>query len=103
MYKPGYSLKIQALPDLTATNEYGTYTYCRVPVQDTGFTYGDYGAIKVRDVGYWQGDESFVTESGFENQYYTDGTAKGCLDVMVQYYVSAGNLGYNYDSYTPAE
>ncbi len=103
VFKPGYSLKIQALPDLTKTDDYGTYTFCRVPVQSTGHTYGDFGVIGVRDIGYWQSDESFVTEGGFESCYYTDGPDKGCLYVYVQYYVTAGNLGYNYDVYTPDE
>lgn len=101
VFKPGYSLKIVALPEYTNTDDYGTYTFCRVPVQDTGFSYGDYGAIGVRDIGYWQGDASYVTDGGFESCYYTDGPKKGNLYIYVQYYVSAGNLGYNYDSYVP--
>lgn len=101
VFKPGYSLKVVALPDYTNTDDYGTYTYCRVPVQDTGFTYGDYGAIGVRDIGYWQGDASYVTDGGYESCYYTDGPEKGYLYIFVQYYVSAGNLGYDYDSYVP--
>ena len=102
VFKPGYSLKIVALPEYTNTDDYGTYTFCRVPVQDTGFSYGDYGAIGVRDIGYWQGDESYVTQNGFESCYYTDGPDKGCLYVYVQYFVSAGNPGYNYDVYVPS-
>lgn len=101
VYKPGYSLKIVTIPGLTATDDYGTYTFCRVPVQDTGFSYGEHGAIGVRDIGYWQGDESYVTEGGFESCYYTEGADAGCLYIMVQYYVSAGNLGYDYDQYVP--
>lgn len=101
VFKPGYSLKIVALPEYTNTDDYGTYTFCRVPVQDTGFTYGDYGAIGVRDIGYWQGDASYVTDGGFESCYYTDGPEKGNLYICVQYYVSAGSLGYDYDSYVP--
>lgn len=101
VFKPGYSLKIVALPDLTNTDDYGTYTFCRVPAQDTGYSYGDYGAIGVRDIGYWQGDETYVTEGGSESCYYTDGAAKGYLYIYAQYYVSAGNLGYNYDEYAP--
>ena len=102
VFKPGYSLKIVALPEYTNTDDYGTYTFCRVPVQDTGFSYGNYGAIGVRDIGYWQGDEAYVTQNGFESCYYTDGPDKGCLYVYVQYFVSAGNLGYNYDVYVPS-
>lgn len=102
VFKPGYSLKIVALPEYTNTDDYGTYTFCRVPVQDTGFSYGDYGAIGVRDIGYWQGDASYVTDGGYESCYYTDGPEKGYLYIFVQYYVSAGNLGYDYDFYAPS-
>lgn len=101
VFKPGFSLKIVALPDYTATDDYGTYTFCRVPVQATGLSMGEYGAISVRDVGYWQGDESYITEGGYESCYYTEGTDAGCMYVMAQYYVAAGNLGYNYDTYVP--
>lgn len=101
VFKPGYSLKIVALPEYTNTDDYGTYTFCRVPVQDTGFSHPDYGAIGVRDIGYWQGDASYVTDGGYESCYYTDGPEKGYLYIFVQYYVSAGNLGYAYDSYVP--
>ena len=101
VYGPGYSLKIVTLPDYTNTDDYGTYTFCRVPNQPTGLTLGNHGAIGVRDIGYWQGDESYVTEGGFESCYYTDGPSQGKLYIMVQYYIAAGNLGYNYDSYIP--
>ena len=101
VYGPGYSLKIVTLPDYTNTDDDGTYTFCRVPNQPTGLTYGDFGAIGVRDIGYWQGDESYVTEYGYESCYYTDGPSQGELYIMVQYYIAAGNLGYNYDSYIP--
>ena len=101
VFGPGCSLKIVVMPDYTNTDDYGTYTFGRVPVQDTGFISPDFGPIGVRDIGYWQGDDSFVTEGGFESCLYTDGPDKGCLYLYVQYYVTKGNLGYNYDSYYP--
>ena len=101
VFKPGYSIKFFLLPDLTNTDKYGTYTFARVSAQDTGYTYGDYGAIGVRDIGYWQGDDSYVTEGGFESCFYTDGPEKGYVYLYVSYYISAGTLGYDYDVYVP--
>lgn len=101
VFKSGYSLKIVLLNDYTATDDYGTYTYVRVPNQDTGLSYGDHGAIGVRDVGYWQGDDTYVTESGYQGCFYTDGPEKGYVYVCAQYYVSAGHLGFDYDVYVP--
>ena len=80
-------------------DEDGVYTFFRVPAQATPFTYGTYGTISVRDVGYWQGDVSWITEGGYESGMYAD---HSCF-IMVQYYVSAGNLGYGYDFFTPDE
>lgn len=96
----GKSLKFQTLPDYTGKDAYGTYTYFRVPDQKTGLTYGSYGEIGVRDVGYWQGDAAYVTDHGYESGIYTAGDVNYCF-VCVQYYVSAGNLGYDYDEFVP--
>ena len=94
---PGHSLKFTLLPDYQAEDEDGVYTYFRVAPQATGLEYGSYGAIGVRDIGYWQGDDAFVTSYGYESGMYEDGY---CF-LFVQYYVSAGNLGYQYDYFVP--
>ena len=101
-YGPGNPLKIRLLPDYTATDADGTYTFFRIPEQTTGLTFGNYGPVSVRDVGYWQGDDSFVTDSGYESGMYEDGF---CF-IAYQYYVAAGNLGYfvqgdDYDYFVP--
>ena len=101
VFKPGYSLKIVLLPDLTKEDDYGTYTFARIPAQETGYSLGENGPIRVRDIGYWQGDDSYVTEGGYESCFYTDGPEKGYVYVFAQYYVAAGNLGYDYDVYVP--
>ncbi|MBQ8889429.1 MAG: hypothetical protein IJY59_08090 [Bacteroidaceae bacterium] len=90
-------MKIQLLPDYTATDADGTYTYFRIPATTTPFTYGNYGAVSVRDVGYWQGSSAWVTDNGYESGMYED---YSCF-LMIQYYVSAGNLGYDYDYFIP--
>jgi hypothetical protein len=96
VFGPGYHLKINLL-DITATDAGGEYTYFRIPATETPFTYGSYGTISVRDVGYWQGSDAFVTEGGYESGMYAD---YYCF-LMIQYFVSAGNLGYNYDEFVP--
>lgn len=101
VFKPGYSLKIVLLPNLTKKDDYGTYTFARIPVQDTGFVLGENGPIGVRDIGYWQGDDSYVTAGGYESCFYTDGSDKGYVYVCAQYYVAAGSLGFDYDTYVP--
>lgn len=94
VFGPGYSLKINIL-DLTGSDENGEYRYFRVPVTETPITYGDHGAVGVRDIGYWQGSDAWVTENGYESGMYSN---YDCF-IYVQYFVSAGNLGYNYDRF----
>ena len=103
VFGTGNHMKIRLLPDYQATDADGTYTFFRIPAQTTGLTFGSYGAVSVRDVGYWQGDDSWVTEGGYESGMYEDGF---CF-IAYQYYVSAGSLGYfagsgnNYDFFVP--
>ncbi len=98
----GYHLKFTTLPDYTAEDDYGTYTYIRVEPQTTAYTYGNYGAVFTRDIGYWQGDAAYVTEYGYEGGIYTSGDTNFVF-LMLQYYVASGaSFGYNnYDTFTP--
>ena len=93
VFGAGYHLKLNILPGYTGKDENGEYRFFRVPDTETSISYGDYGHIFVRDIGYWQGNDGFVTESGYESGMYEDG---GCF-LCLQYYVSAGSLGYDYD------
>lgn len=68
--------------------------FCRVSAQSTEHTYGSYGTMSVRDVATWQGDDGYLDVA-----LYPDGYWFG----WVQYYVSAGSLGYGYDEFYPAE
>lgn len=97
VFGEGANMKIQLMPDYKATDDGGTYTYFRVPAIETPFTYGNYGAVGIRDIGYWQGSEAWVTTNGYESGMYED---YNCF-IYVQYYVSAGNLGYGYDAFVP--
>jgi hypothetical protein len=94
--KGGYHLKINLI-DQKDTDADGEYQFFRVPAQETSFTYGSYGAVNVRDIGYWQGSDAWVTDNGYESGMYAD---HSCF-IFVQYYVSGGSLGYNYDFFIP--
>lgn len=97
VFGEGANMKIQLMPDYKAADDGGTYTYFRVPAVETPFTYGSHGTVGVRDIGYWQGSEAWITTNGYESGMYED---YNCF-VYVQYYVSAGNLGYGYDFFVP--
>jgi len=102
LFGEGYSLKINLL-SIKGKDSDGEYTYFRIPAQKTGLVFGNYGEVSIRDVGYWQGDDSWITDNGYESGMYED---YFCF-IMAQYYVSAGNLGYsagsgnNYDMFIP--
>ena len=98
LFGEGYSMKINML-DLQGEDAQGVYQFFRVPEMATPYSMGDYGQISVMDIGYLQGDESFVTAGGYESGMYEDGY---CF-VMVAYTVSAGYLVYGYDFFVPNE
>jgi hypothetical protein len=92
VFGSGYHLKINLI-NLTGTDADGEYRFFRVPVAETPYTYGTYGAVGVRDIGYWQGSDAWVTDNGYESGMYAD---YNCF-IYIQWFVSAGNIGYNYD------
>lgn len=94
VFGTGYSLKINLI-DYTGSDDGGEYQFFRIPVAETSFTYGSHGAVGVRDVGYWQGSDAWVTENGYESGMYADHSCFLCI----QYFVAAGNLGYGYDEF----
>ena len=74
------------------------YKCCRVAPQQSDYTYGSYGLASVRDIGYWQGNASYVDpDSGYNSFIYEDGQAA----LGLQWFVSAGNIGYGYDYFVP--
>lgn len=96
VFGEGYSMKINLL-DQTATDDDGEYRFFRVPSITTPFSYGSYGAVSIQDIGYWQGDASFVTAGGYESGMYAD---YSCF-IFVAYSCSAGTIGYGYDYFLP--
>lgn len=97
LYGPGYHLSIVTYPDYVGEDEDGKYVFFRIPEQGTGLSHKSYGAINVRDVGYWQGDDGFIFEGGYESGMYEDYFCFICN----QTYVTAGNAGYGYDYFIP--
>lgn len=69
-------------------------TYMRVAAQSTPFTYGSYGTLYVCDVATWQDNDAYLDNVLYDNGY--------CY-LWLQWYVTAGNTGYAYDVFTPAE
>lgn len=96
VFGTGHSLKINLI-DKTGNDADGEYRFFRVPKTETPITFKNYGTVGIRDIGYWQGNDSWVTENGYESGMYEDYT---CF-LYVQYFVSIGSLGYNYDYFTP--
>ena len=97
VFGQGSNMKFQLLPDYTAKDEDGTYTYFRIPAVDIPFTYGTYGTVSARDIGYWQGSSAWITDNGYESGMYED---YSCF-FYIQYFVSAGSLGYKYEYFVP--
>lgn len=97
VFGQGANMKFQLLPDYTAKDEDGTYTYFRIPAVDTPFTYGTHGTVSARDIGYWQGSSAWITDNGYHSGMYED---YSCF-FYIQYFVSAGNLGYKKEYFVP--
>lgn len=104
VFGEGHHLKINLLT-IKGENEGAAYTFFRIPAQGTGLTFKTYGEVSIRDLGYWQGSDAYITDYGYESGMFED---HFCF-ICAQYYVSAGNLGYSmasgndYDYFTPAE
>lgn len=92
IYGEGYSLKFRDTGD-TASDSGGEYKVLSIPAQPTPLTFGNYGAVSVRDVATWQNDDSWLTDNGM----YEDNS---CF-FRLQYFVSAGSLGYGWDKFEP--
>ena len=98
LYGEGLHMKFFSLPKYQAEDEDGVYTFLRVPDHFTGINFGSYGDFYVRDLGYWMGDDAYVTDYGYESGMYEDGS---CF-FLVQLHTAAGtNFGYGYDYFIP--
>ena len=93
----GMHLKINLLPDLVGEDEGGVYTFFRVKDQMISEFQGN--KVYVRDIGYWQGDDKYVTDHGFESGMYED---YSCF-IYIQCHIGSTNYGYGYDYFIPDE
>ena len=93
----GMHLKINLLPDLVGEDEGGVYTFFRVKDQVISEFQGN--KVYVRDIGYWQGDDKYVTDHGFESGMYED---YSCF-IYIQCHIGSTNYGYGYDYFIPDE
>lgn len=93
----GMHMKINLLPDLVGEDEGGVYTFFRVKDQVISEFKGN--KVYVRDIGYWQGDDTYVTEHGFESGMYED---YSCF-IYIQCHIGSTSYGYGYDYFIPDE
>lgn len=94
LYGVGKSLILNKTSE-TAETASGKLTFYTVAAQETPFSFGSYGAIGVRDVATWQNDESYITSS--MGCYIYDDSHNA--SITLQYFVSAGSLGYGADTF----
>lgn len=94
VFGAGSHMKINLI-DFEGEDGGGKYQFFRVPPTETSLTFGNYGAVSIRDIGYWQGKDDFVTVGGYESGMYEN---YNCF-IYIQYYVSAGSIGYGYDAF----
>ena len=103
VFGAGFNMKFNILPDTEEETDYGKAWYCRVALQPTSWSYGDYGTVYVRDIAEWQGNDAFATNGTYGCYMFEDGYTYFPLN----YRVSAGNLGYttinNCDIFVPSE
>lgn len=99
LYGFGASLLLR-LTDTTGADDNDKLQFFRVEPQTTPFSYGSYGTISVRDLGYWQDDDSYAFDPGYGCYMYTE-KYKNVVVVAIQFYVAAGSLGYGWDEFYP--
>lgn len=86
-YGVGVNLVFTLFGDEKQDQDGNRYYNCRVAPTETPFTYGSYGAISFRDVGYWQNNDAYAAW----NLFYPD---DNYVSLTLQWYVAAGSLGY---------
>ena len=91
-YGEGFDLAFTTFGEEKTDEDGDKFYYCRVAPTETPSTYGSYGAISYRDLGYWQADDSFAKLNTFYPDYNS-------VTLYINWYVSAGNLGYGAESF----
>lgn len=101
LYGTGYSLKMTMTKD-TSSDTNDDLTFLRVDSQSLPFSFSSYGTISVRDIATWQNDESYATNLNLGCYMYTN-KYKNNVTLNLQYFVSAGNLGYDTEYFAPTK
>ncbi|MBE6340882.1 MAG: hypothetical protein E7069_09130 [Bacteroidales bacterium] len=86
--------------EYTDEDEDGAYTFVRIPSQTTPYEKGESGAIGVRDIATWQGDDFYVTSPSLGSVLYDDGSF---AYIVVQYFCSNVLSTYGADKYVATE
>lgn len=92
----GTALKMHMLNEIGYDDD-GAYNMFRVSPTVTPLTYKDYGYISIRDYAYAAGNSSLATQADYACMMYEDGYSL----FLLQWYVSAGNLGVGYSAFVP--
>ena len=90
VFGSGFNMKFNILEDTATDTQYGTMWFCRVALQPTSWSYGNYGTVYVRDIAYYAGNDVYATNGSYGCAIYDDGYAIFPLN----YRVSAGNITY---------
>lgn len=101
LFGSGKSLKLNML-DLQGKDQNGTYRYFRIPVYETPLTYRNYGNVYIMDIGYWQGNESFITQGGYESRLYENNACAVYAAYAVNQSGKYASITYGYDYFEPA-
>lgn len=98
LYKSGYSLKFTKIEN-TGVDKGGKFNMIREEWQPIGLNYAQYG-LYIQDIGYWQGDDSFVLAGGYHGGMYEDNS----IFFFHAYCIDDGRAlpnGYNYEYFIP--
>jgi hypothetical protein len=96
----GFGLSLQArLTEEVGDNEGDPIYYLRVEPQTlAGYTFGSYGTVGVRDLGYWQDDDSFAYDPDYGCWIMDD----NYCNIALSYFGSNGkNITYAWDEFIP--
>ena len=99
LYGVGYSLVLNKTTS-KGSDKYGDYTFYRVEAQNTPFSFSSYGTVSVRDIGYWQGDDSYAFSPSYGCFIYDTGATNTAV-LNMQLFVSAGSLGMISEEFDP--
>jgi hypothetical protein len=89
----GYHLKINLMGQKGKDDD-GEFQFLRIAPTETSFV-SNGSPVSVRDIAYWQGNDSFATNLKYASGMYSGYSCFLCL----QYYISGKSLGYNFDEF----